>query len=84
MILNDELRELITARAPVAPVEGSRARTNGTRFLRDCALEAVKNGESTLEEINRGYVYLATVILIALAPRPGICSAPHAGFRRPV
>ena len=52
MILNDELRELITARAPVRQLKEA-ARTNGTRFLRDAALEAVKNGESTLEEINR-------------------------------
>src|SRR5438309_9792449 len=52
MILNDELRELITARAPVRQLKES-ARTSGTRFLRDAALDAVKNGESTLEEINR-------------------------------
>ncbi|TMH40401.1 MAG: type II/IV secretion system protein [Betaproteobacteria bacterium] len=52
MILNDELRELITARAPVRQLKEA-ARTSGTRFLRDAALEAVKNGESTLEEINR-------------------------------
>jgi general secretion pathway protein E len=52
MILNDELRELITARAPVRQLK-EVARTSGTRFLRDAALEAVKKGESTLEEINR-------------------------------
>ncbi len=52
MILNDELRELITARAPVRQLKET-ARTTGTRFLRDAALAAVKNGESTLEEINR-------------------------------
>ncbi len=52
MILNDELRELITARAPVRQLKEA-ARTSGTRFLRDAALDAVKNGESTLEEINR-------------------------------
>src|SRR5438105_101430 len=52
MILNDELRELITARAPVRQLKEA-ARTSGTRFLRDAALAAVKNGESTLEEINR-------------------------------
>jgi len=52
MILNDELRELITARAPVRQLKEA-ARTSGTRFLRDAALEAVKKGESTLEEINR-------------------------------
>jgi general secretion pathway protein E len=52
MILNDELRELITGRAPVRQLKEA-ARTSGTRFLRDAALEAVKKGESTLEEINR-------------------------------
>jgi len=52
MILNDELRELITARAPVRQLKEA-ARTSGTRFLRDAAFEAVKKGESTLEEINR-------------------------------
>jgi len=52
MILNDELRELITARAPVRQLKEA-ARASGTRFLRDAAFEAVKKGESTLEEINR-------------------------------
>ena len=52
MILNDELRELITTRAPVRQLKEA-ARTSGTRFLRDAAFAAVKNGESTLEEINR-------------------------------
>jgi general secretion pathway protein E len=52
MILNDELRELITARAPVRQLKEA-ARTSGTRFLRDAAFDAVKKGESTLEEINR-------------------------------
>jgi general secretion pathway protein E len=52
MILNDELRELITARAPVRQLKEA-ARAGGTRFLRDAALEAVKKGESTLAEINR-------------------------------
>jgi len=41
MILNDELRELITARAPVRQLKEA-ARTSGTRFLRDAALEAVR------------------------------------------
>jgi general secretion pathway protein E len=52
MILNDELRELITGRAPVRQLKEA-ARMSGTRFLRDAAFEAVKKGESTLEEINR-------------------------------
>ncbi len=52
MILNDELRELITTRAPVRQLKEA-ARRAGTRLLRDAALDAVKNGRTTLEEINR-------------------------------
>ena len=52
MILTDELRELITARAPVRQLKEA-AHRSGTRFLRDAAFEAVKKGETTLQEINR-------------------------------
>ncbi|HEY6864938.1 MAG TPA: ATPase, T2SS/T4P/T4SS family, partial [Burkholderiales bacterium] len=52
MVLNDELRELITARAPVRQLKEA-ARANGTRCLREAAFEAVRNGETTLQEINR-------------------------------
>jgi general secretion pathway protein E len=52
MILNDELRELITSRAPVRHLKEAAQRA-GTRTLRDAAFDAVKNGETTLEEINR-------------------------------
>ncbi|HXC37886.1 MAG TPA: GspE/PulE family protein [Burkholderiales bacterium] len=52
LILNDELRELITARAPLRQLKEA-ARRNGTRFLREAALDAVRNGQTTLEEINR-------------------------------
>ncbi len=52
MILNDELRELITARAPLRALKDAAKRA-GTRFLRDAAFEAVRNGETTLAEINR-------------------------------
>ena len=52
MILNDELRELITARAPVRQLKEAALR-GGTRLLREAALEAVRNGETTLQEINR-------------------------------
>ena len=52
LVLNDELRELIAARAPMRAAEGRGAR-NGTRFLRDAALDAVQAGETTLQEINR-------------------------------
>jgi general secretion pathway protein E len=52
LVLNDELRELIASRAPARSIK-DLARRNGTRFLRAAALEAVKAGETTLEEINR-------------------------------
>ncbi|MDF3010761.1 MAG: type secretion system protein [Burkholderiales bacterium] len=52
MILNDELRELITARAPLRALREAAKRA-GTRFLRETAFEAVRNGETTLAEINR-------------------------------
>jgi general secretion pathway protein E len=52
LILNDEIRELITGRAPVRKLKDA-ARSSGTRFLRDAALEAVRKGETTLQEINR-------------------------------
>src|SRR3954464_3925756 len=52
MILNDELRELITGRAPVRQLREVAVK-NGTRLLRDAALDAVRGGETTLQEINR-------------------------------
>jgi general secretion pathway protein E len=52
MILNDELRELITARAPVRQLKEAAVR-HGTRLLRDAALDAVRDGHTTLQEINR-------------------------------
>jgi general secretion pathway protein E len=52
MILNDDIRELIAQRAPARQIRQA-AQANGTRFLREAAFEAVKNGETTLQEINR-------------------------------
>ena len=52
LILNDDIRELIAQRAPVRSIRQA-AHANGTRFLREAAFEAVKNGETTLQEINR-------------------------------
>jgi general secretion pathway protein E len=52
MTVNDELRELIVGRAPVRQLKEA-AQRSGTRFLREAALEAVRKGETTLEEINR-------------------------------
>lgn len=52
MLLNDELRELIVARAPIRQVKEAAARA-GTVSLRQAALDLVRRGETTLEEINR-------------------------------
>jgi general secretion pathway protein E len=52
MILNDELRELITARAAVRQLRDA-AQRSGTRLLRDAAFDAVRKGHTTLQEINR-------------------------------
>jgi len=52
LYLNDEIRELIIARQPVRLVREA-AKRNGTRFLREGALDLVYNGESTLLEVNR-------------------------------
>jgi general secretion pathway protein E len=50
--LNDELRELIVARAPVRELKAA-AQAAGTLPLREAALQMVQAGETTLEEINR-------------------------------
>lgn len=52
MVMNDELRELISARAPVRQLKQA-ARASGTRSLREAALDLVRSGETTLDEINR-------------------------------
>jgi len=50
--LNDEIRELIIARAPIRTLKEA-ARANGTRYLRESALDLVRRGETTLNEVNR-------------------------------
>jgi general secretion pathway protein E len=50
--LNDEIRELIVAKEPIRRIKEA-ARRNGTRYLRESALALVKQGETTLQEINR-------------------------------
>jgi general secretion pathway protein E len=50
--LNDEIRELIVARAPIRAIKDA-ARANGTRFLREAAIDLAASGQTTLEEINR-------------------------------
>jgi len=52
LVLDDELRELITAQAPVRQLKEA-AQRSGTRLLRDAALETVKDGRTTLGEVNR-------------------------------
>jgi general secretion pathway protein E len=52
LVLNDELRELIVARAPARKLKEA-ARAAGTLPLRDAAMKLVDAGETSLEEINR-------------------------------
>ena len=52
MVLNDEIRELIVAREPIRRVKDA-ARRAGTHFLRESALEVVRAGVTSLQEINR-------------------------------
>ena len=48
----DEIREMIIARASIRALK-EQARKEGTRFLRDAALELVRAGHTTLQEVNR-------------------------------
>jgi len=52
LILNDEIRELIVAQEPIRRIKEA-ARNNGTRFLREAALDMVRQGLTSLEEANR-------------------------------
>jgi len=52
LVLNDELRELIIARAPARKLREA-ARAAGTVPLREAAMRLVNNAETSLEEINR-------------------------------
>jgi len=52
LMMNDSTRRLIVDRALAGDMREA-ARTTGTRYLREQALELVRNGETTLEEINR-------------------------------
>jgi general secretion pathway protein E len=52
LVMTDELRERIVARDPVRALKEA-ARAAGTVPLREAALALVKNGATTLEEINR-------------------------------
>ena len=52
LVMNDELRELIIARAPARKLKEA-ARAAGSIPLREAAQALVEAGETTLEEINR-------------------------------
>lgn len=52
LTLTDEIREMIIEKKPIRQIK-NMARMNGTRSLRETALELVKKGETTLEEIKR-------------------------------
>jgi len=52
LLLNDEIRELIVAQAPIRRIKEA-ARLSGTHFLREAALELVKSGHTSLQEANR-------------------------------
>ncbi|MBV9913759.1 MAG: hypothetical protein JOZ93_14340, partial [Sinobacteraceae bacterium] len=52
LVLNDEMREAIVNRAPVRQLKALAAQA-GVRLLRASALELVRHGETTLEEVNR-------------------------------
>jgi general secretion pathway protein E len=50
--LDDELREMIVARQPVRQIKEA-ARRKGTRSLTEAALDVVRAGKTTLEEVRR-------------------------------
>ena len=50
--LNDEIREMIVNKVSIREIKEA-ARKSGTRYLREVALDLVKSGETTLQEINR-------------------------------
>jgi len=52
LILDDEIREAIISRAPVRQLK-ELAHRAGVRLIRQSALELVRRGETTLEEVNR-------------------------------
>jgi general secretion pathway protein E len=52
LALTDEVREMIVAREPIRRIKDA-ARANGLRLLRETAVDLVRRGETTLQEINR-------------------------------
>ena len=52
LVLNDEIREAFIARVPVRQLKELAVKA-GVRFIRDAALDLVRSGHTTLEEVNR-------------------------------
>jgi general secretion pathway protein E len=52
LILDDEIRQLLVDKVPMLRVK-ERARAKGLSFLRDSAVDLVRTGQTTLQEINR-------------------------------
>jgi general secretion pathway protein E len=52
LVLDDDLREAILKHLPASQLK-EMARQRGMRFMRDIAIDAVRSGQTTLEEINR-------------------------------
>jgi general secretion pathway protein E len=52
LALDDQLRTLIAQRAPINEIRNT-ARHQGTRSLREAALELARQGQTTLEEVRR-------------------------------
>ena len=52
LVMTDQIRELIISRTPTRLIR-EEAQRNGTRFLREIAVDMVRRGETTLQEINR-------------------------------
>ncbi|MBT9463079.1 GspE/PulE family protein [Hydrogenophaga sp.] len=52
LMLDDELREMIVTKEPVRRIKEA-AHRKGTRVLRDVGLDLVRQGETTLQELNR-------------------------------
>jgi len=52
LLLNDEIRDLISTRAPSQQVKEA-AMKRGTRLLREAAVDLVKDGVTSLEELDR-------------------------------
>jgi len=50
--LSDRIREMILAKKPTSEIRRA-AREEGMRFLRESALDKVRNGMTTLKEINK-------------------------------